>query len=86
MRPGETPEYPAGSMLSAVTWWQQEDPRWFGGSIPAKPRSVEVVTVGSLYVYQLYEGSPLKQVAHEESETQGERVADLLSRRAAVMP
>ena len=66
--------YPAGSVLSLVTWWWQEDPRWFGGNIPAKPRSVEVVTVTDTnsYVYQLYEGSPLKQIANEESATPGE--------------
>src|SRR5271170_8158988 len=25
--------YPAGAVLSVVTWGQQEDPRWFGGNI-----------------------------------------------------
>jgi hypothetical protein len=81
-------DYPAGSVLSLVTWWWQEDPRWFGGNIPAKPRSVEVVTVteGNSYVYQLYEGSPLKQIANEESATPGESATHLLSQRAAVMP
>src|SRR5713226_7032884 len=30
-------DYPAGSMLSLVTWEQQEDRRWFGGRIPGPP-------------------------------------------------
>lgn len=78
--------YPAGSVLSAVTWSQQEDPRWFGGSIPAKPRSVEIVTVDEAYSYKRYEGSPLQVVAQEKGIAPGERAAYLLAQRAAVMP
>jgi hypothetical protein len=78
--------YPTGSVLSAVTWSQAEDPRWFGGSIPAKPQSVEIVTVGGTYSYRRFEGSPLKQVAQEDGAAPGERAAYLLSQRAAVMP
>jgi hypothetical protein len=85
-RTNEKFNYPAGSVLSVVTWGQQEDPRWFGGSIPAKPRSVEVVTVGDAYQYQRYEGAPLKRVANEEGTVPVERAAYLLSQRAAVMP
>lgn len=78
--------YPAGSILSVITWQQQEDPRWFGGSIPAKPRSVEIVTVGGAYLYRRYEGAPLKKVAEESAAVPGERAAYVLSQRAAVMP
>jgi hypothetical protein len=78
--------YPSGSVLSAVTWGQEEDPRWFGGSIPAKPRSVEIVTVGGTYSYRRFEGSPMKQVEQEDGASPGERAAYLLSQRAAVMP
>jgi hypothetical protein len=78
--------YPTGSMLSVVTWTQQEDQRWFGGQIPAKPRSVEVVTVGNTYSYKRYEGVPLRVVAQEDGATPGERAAYLLAQRAAVMP
>ncbi len=80
-------QYPAGSVLSAVTWSQQEDPRWFGGKIPQKPKAVEFVTVGATpgaYSYQRFEGSPLKKV--EDSVAPNERAAYLLSQRAAVMP
>jgi hypothetical protein len=38
-------EYSAGSVISIITWSQQEDPRWFGGNIPGKVRSVEFLEV-----------------------------------------
>lgn len=39
-------EYPAGSALALVTWAQREDPRWFGGNIPATVKSVEFAKPG----------------------------------------
>lgn len=85
-------DYPAGSQLSLVTWTQQEDPRWFGASIPEVVKSVEFVTVGSAqdgrpsYSYLKYEGSPLQKSVAQESATPNERAVYLLSQRAAVMP
>jgi hypothetical protein len=85
-------DYPVGSVLFLVTWTQQEDPRWFGGNIPAAPKSVEFVTVVATdnhqrsYSYQDYEGSPLKNVSTQESPTRQGRTEHLLSQRAAVMP
>jgi hypothetical protein len=85
-------QYPAGSVLSRVTWTQQEDGRWFGGKIPAQPKSVEFVTVrtagnGRLsYLYQDYEGSPLKERSTYDGPTPDGRAADMVSQRAAVMP
>jgi hypothetical protein len=85
-------DYPAGSQLSLVTWTQQEDPRWFGASIPEAVKSVEFVTVGSAqdgrlsYSYWKYEGSPLQKSVDQKSATPNERAAYLLSQRAAVMP
>jgi hypothetical protein len=78
--------YPAGSVLSVVTWSEQEDPRWFGAKIPQKVGSVEFVTVTGpgAYSYQRYEGSPLKRVAMDA--TTNERADYLLAQRAAVMP
>jgi hypothetical protein len=78
--------YPAGSVLSVVTWKQQEDPRWFGGSIPQKVGSVEFVAVTGpgAYTYKRYEGSPLKKV--EDGVAPNDRAAFLLAQRAAVMP
>jgi len=82
-------EYPVGSVLSLVTWGQQEDERWFGGNIPAGVRSVEMVAVKSgpdgkaAYEYRRFEGSPLKDVGTQSA---GDRVTFLLVQRAAVMP
>jgi hypothetical protein len=80
--------YPAGSVLSVVTWSQQEDPRWFGGNIPQRAKAVEFVTVTGpgTYTYQRYEGSPLKKVASVEGSDPKDRAAYLLAQRAAVMP
>jgi hypothetical protein len=81
-------KYPAGAVLSVVTWGQQEDPRWFGGSIPQRPKAVEFVTVTGpgAAAYQRYEGSPLKKVASVEGADPNDRASYLLSQRAAVMP
>jgi hypothetical protein len=85
-------DYPAGSVLSLVTWKQEEDRRWFGGKIPAEVRSVEFVAVGraadhrASYSYQEYEGAPLKKVSDRQGPTPDGRAAFLLSQRAAVMP
>jgi hypothetical protein len=81
-------QYPAGAVLSVVTWGQQEDPRWFGGAIPERPKAVEFITVSSpgSYSYQRYEGSLLKKVASVEGNDPKDRAAYLLALRAAVMP
>jgi hypothetical protein len=84
--------YPSGSALSVVTWIQQEDARWFGGNIPAAPKSVEFVLVQTApdhrpsYSYQKYEGRPLKKISTQIGFEPNERAAYLLSQRAAVMP
>jgi hypothetical protein len=85
-------DYPAGSVLSLVTWMQIEDPRWFGAKIPAQVKSVEFVTVGAAengapqYSYEAYTGDPLKKAADRPYGAPPERIAYLLSSRAAVMP
>jgi hypothetical protein len=84
--------YPAGSVLSLVTWNQQEDPRWFGGKIQAAPRSVEFVAVANtpdnkpVFSYQFYEGTPLKKVSPPEGIVPDQRAAYMVALRAAVMP
>jgi hypothetical protein len=84
--------YPSGSVLSLVTWNQKEDERWFGGKIPAAPRSVEFVTVGSTedhrpsFSYQQFEGAPLAKIAGQDGPVPNDRAAFLLSQRAAVIP
>jgi hypothetical protein len=85
-------EYPSGSVVSLVTWTQQEDARWFGGKIPGRPKSVEFVFVGATadgrasYSYQRYEGVPLKRSMDQQLSTANDRTMYLLSQRAAVMP
>jgi hypothetical protein len=91
-RTNDQHDYPAGSVLSVVTWKQQEDPRWFGARIPATVWSVEYVVVKSSsdqkpsYSYQAYEGEPLKKMLPEGGPAPNERAIWLLSQRAAVMP
>jgi len=85
-------DYPAGAVLSLVTWTQSEDPRWFGAKIPEHVKSVEFVTVDSepdgtrSYSYQEFAGAPLKMLSTQQSLKPSERMAYLLSQRAAVMP
>jgi hypothetical protein len=85
-------EYPAGSVLSVITWSQEEDPRWFGGTIPGNVRSVEFVEVrsgpdrGGTYRYTLYGGLPLRELASTEEKSPTGRAAYIVGQRAAVMP
>jgi hypothetical protein len=84
-------QYPAGAVLSVVTWGQQEDPRWFGGNIPQKAKTVEFVAVTERggFRYERYEGSPLKRVVTtnvEDLDAATKRGSYLLAQRAAVMP
>lgn len=91
-RTNDQHSYPAGSILSVITWNQQEDPRWFGARIPAKVKSVEYITVKAAsdqkpsYSYQDYEGAPLKKTLALDGPTPNDRALWLLSQRAAVMP
>jgi len=85
-------EYPAGSVLSIITWSQEEDPRWFGGNIPGNVRSVEFLDIqsgpdrGGTYLYTLYGGSPLRKLSSTEEKSPTGRAAYILGQRAAVMP
>jgi hypothetical protein len=85
-------DYPAGSVLSLVSWSQREDERWFGGRIPGQVKSVEFVSITAgpgnetRYSYENYQGSPLMRVSTSEGHPPGSRADYLLSQRAAVMP
>lgn len=85
-------DYPPGAILSLVTWRKQEDERWFGGKIPASPKSVEYLEVRAgdggrpRYLYAAYEGEPMAKVASQEGQELTGRAAFVLSLRAAVMP
>jgi hypothetical protein len=84
-------KYPAGSVLSLVTWRQQEDRRWFGAAIPAEPKSVEILEVSvdrngkSGFAYRNFEGSPLQE-ARTPPDRASDRIDYIRSRPAAVMP
>ena len=84
--------YPARSVLSVITWSQEEDPRWFGGNIPGNVRSVEFVEVqpgqdrGGTYLYTLYGVSPLRKLVSTEEKSPTGRAAYIVGQRAAVMP
>lgn len=90
-RKNDTHAYPAGSVLSVITWSQEEDPRWFGGKIPGDVRSIEFVEVQSAqdqktYLYTLYGGSPLKKLASTDEKSPTGRAAYILGERAGVVP
>lgn len=89
-RKNATHAYPAGSVLSVITWSQEEDPRWFGGNIPSNLRSVEVLEVNGPnhggYLYTLYGGSPLRKLVSTQEKSPTGRAAYILGQRAAVMP
>ena len=84
--------YPAGSIISLVTWAEEEDPHWFGAKTPGEVKSVEFGAAGEsqaltpAYSYQIYEGAPLKKTATEGANNPDSRISDLLGRRALVMP
>jgi len=85
-------DYPAGAVLSLVTWTQINDPRYFGAKIPGKTRSVEFLTITNAsdarpsYLYQLYQGDPLQKSSEQQSAAPTDRAAFILSLRAAVFP
>jgi len=84
--------YPAGSVLSLVTWIQREDDRWFGARIPDRVKSVEFVFVEAAadghqtYSYREYEGAPLTMAMEQKGFAPNDRAAYLLAQRAAVLP
>jgi hypothetical protein len=91
-RSGAAAPYHPGSVLSLVTWEQQDDVHWFGARIPARVATVEVVSMmdpsraGAPYEYQLYRGAPLRKAETPDAATVAARVERMLHERAAVMP
>jgi hypothetical protein len=85
-------DYPAGAVLSLVTWRQGDDPRWFGAKIPERAQMVEFVRVGEAKngapqsEYEVYTGNPLVKAPGQYAATEKERVEYIVSARAVVMP
>jgi hypothetical protein len=83
--------YPAGAVLTLVTWRQQDDANWFGAKMPAETKAMEVVTVSespdgsTSYGYRRYQGSPLGSVTSPGVQD-GKRITFIRALRAAVMP
>jgi hypothetical protein len=86
-RSGEK-SYPAGALLSLVTWRQQPDGHWFGAIIPGEVMSVEQVLypAGDISpVYTKYTGKALVK-SSVSAEYSSKRIAGIVQQRAAVMP
>jgi hypothetical protein len=79
--------YPAGAVVSLVTWSQRDDPHWFGGRIPKALHSIEMVSYDPAAVpsYVCYEGAtPAKKtVTPEEMQA---RVKYITVQKASVIP
>jgi hypothetical protein len=79
--------YPAGAVVSLLTWSQRDDPHWFGGRIPQALQSVEQIRFGAggSPEYNVYAGAGLakKEIAVEQV---AQRVQYITAKRAAVIP
>ena len=70
--------YPPGAVLGLVTWWEREDPHWFGARIPGDVVSVEFVEVGS--------GKDRRFVGTPWKEGVGTSAGEILVMKAAMTP
>ena len=79
--------YSGGSVLALITWYQREDPHWFGGRIPDLPKLVEFVqvTAGQRMSYRRFSGPALteEQVTIDLS---ARRIASILALAPAPLP
>lgn len=91
-RAGGQANYPAGAVITLVTWNQQEDQNWFGGNIPAEIKSVEMVKrsasadLAGNSTYQKFTGKDLREAPSAEIMDSKDRINYILGLRAAVMP
>jgi len=85
-------EYPSGSVLTLVTWKQKEDDHWFGARIPSATQFVETVSITDSVigtptsVYEKYRGTSHEKMNDQKMADSKERMKNILSRRASVMP
>ena len=84
--------YPPGSVVALGTWFQREDPNWFGAKVPERLKSLEIVSADSIsnqppsFGYEKYGGVSLQRLSLPAGGASSGRVARLLQQRAAVMP
>jgi Haem-binding domain/Cytochrome P460 len=85
--PAYGPRYDPGSVLALVTWFQRDDPHWFGARIPDNPASVEFVTVGpqNKSSYRRFDGPNLSE-AHPSSTMIVQRTSFLVGLKPASLP
>ncbi|HEV2483209.1 MAG TPA: cytochrome P460 family protein [Puia sp.] len=79
--------YKPGSTLTLVNWTQREDPHWFGGRIPQRIASEEMVlyTGGGEVNYRYYAGPGMtRKVVPAASST--DRVQYITAKKASVVP
>jgi Haem-binding domain/Cytochrome P460 len=80
-------DYAVGTVLSLVTWTQQDDGRWFGGRIPNVVQSVEQIRIGAdgkpEYVAFAGAGLSKKEVT---ADVAAQRVQYIVGKRAVVTP
>ena len=90
-RSNNGPTYPAGSVLSLVTWRQRDDPDWFGARVPDVVRSVEFVELraeggsSSTATYAHF-SHPWLGPSPASSSEQEARIHSLLTQRASDLP
>lgn len=83
--------YPAGSVLSLVTWRQRDDPDWFGARVPDVVQSVEFVELRAeggnspTTTYARFSNPSLEPSPISSGEQQA-RIHYLLTQRASSMP
>jgi hypothetical protein len=70
-----------------VTWSQREDPHWFGGRIPKKLETVEVVGYGARGgpAYSRFEGTVLTKRA-VAADVAAQRMQYIVGKKASVIP
>ena len=84
--------YPPGSMLSLVTWRQQDDPNWFGAKIPGAVETIEFLCVPSAsgrslpYSYKKFAGTPLSEMPAANDIAFRKRADWILTLKASLMP
>ncbi len=79
--------YKPGSTLTLVTWTQRDDPHWFGGRIPERIASEEMVvyTAGGEVNYRYYAGPGMTRKV-EPAGSSTDRVQYITAQKASVVP
>jgi len=70
--------YGAGAVVSLVTWLQRGDPHWFGGRIPGKLSSIEIMS--------FFGADSIFSIQHQGGVSQAPPIHYITDRKASVMP